>query len=87
MSLAQCGDQHDAANVLKGFGGAGVLEIKTGLVIEIRHAMRRLGLTQQTAAKQTGVTQPKVSDMMRGRGDPCIGPCQHSRPLGHTSAR
>ena len=44
LSLAQVGDQHDAAKVL----------------------MRRLGLTQQEAAKRMGITQPKVSDMMRG---------------------
>ncbi len=42
------------------------LKIKTGLVIEIRKAMRRLGLTQQDAARRMGITQPKVSDMMRG---------------------
>lgn len=42
------------------------LKIKSGLVIEIRKAMRRLGLTQQEAAKRMGITQPKVSDMMRG---------------------
>lgn len=42
------------------------LKIKTGLVIEIRKAMRKLGLTQQEAAKRMGITQPKVSDMMRG---------------------
>ncbi len=42
------------------------LKIKTGLVIEIRKAMRRLGLTQQDAAIRMGITQPKVSDMMRG---------------------
>ena len=42
------------------------LRIKTGLVIEIRKAMRRIGLTQQEAAKRMGITQPKVSDMMRG---------------------
>lgn len=42
------------------------LKIKTGLVIEIRNAMRKLGLTQQEAAKRMGITQPKVSDMMRG---------------------
>lgn len=42
------------------------LKIKTGLVIEIRKAMRRLGLTQQEAARRMRVTQPKVSDMMRG---------------------
>ncbi len=27
LSLAQSGDRHDAAKVLKGFGGAGVLEV------------------------------------------------------------
>jgi phage-related protein len=27
LSLSQAGDQHDAAKVLKGFGGAGVLEV------------------------------------------------------------
>jgi phage-related protein len=27
LSLAQSGDQHDAAKVLKGFGGAGVIEV------------------------------------------------------------
>jgi phage-related protein len=27
LSLAQFGDRHDAAKVLKGFGGAGVLEV------------------------------------------------------------
>ena len=42
------------------------LKIKTGLVIAIRKAMLELGLTQQEAAKRMGITQPKVSDMMRG---------------------
>ena len=42
------------------------LKIKTGLVIEIRKAMQSRGLTQQDAAKRMGITQPKVSDMMRG---------------------
>ena len=42
------------------------LKIKTGLVVEIRKAIRVLGLTQQEAAKRMGITQPKVSDMMRG---------------------
>jgi phage-related protein len=27
LSLAQAGDRHDAAKVLKGFGGAGVIEV------------------------------------------------------------
>jgi len=42
------------------------LKIKSGLAIEIRKAMRKLNLTQQEAAKRMGITQPKVSDMMRG---------------------
>ena len=42
------------------------LQIKTGLVIQIRKAMQARGLTQQEAAKRMGITQPKVSDMMRG---------------------
>ncbi len=49
-----------------GLPDAEKLKIKSGLVIEIRKAMRHLGLTQQAAAKRMGVTQPKVSDMMRG---------------------
>ena len=49
-----------------GLPDAEPLKIKTGLVVEIRKAMRRLGLTQQEAAKRMGITQPKVSDMMRG---------------------
>ena len=49
-----------------GLPDAEKLKIKSGLVIEIRKAMRRLGLTQQAAAKRMGITQPKVSDMMRG---------------------
>src|SRR3990172_12303259 len=49
-----------------GLPDAEKLKIKTGLVVEIRKAMRRLGLTQQDAARRMGITQPKVSDMMRG---------------------
>lgn len=49
-----------------GLADAEKLKIKTGLVIEIRKAMHGLGLTQQAAARRMGITQPKVSDMMRG---------------------
>jgi predicted XRE-type DNA-binding protein len=42
------------------------LKIKTGLVIEIRKAMKKLDLTQQETAARMGLTQPKVSAMMRG---------------------
>lgn len=49
-----------------GLPDADKLKIKTGLVIEIRKALQGLGLTQQEAARRMGITQPKVSDMMRG---------------------
>ena len=49
-----------------GLADAEKLKIITGLVFEIRKAMRSRGLTQQEAAKLIGITQPKVSDMMRG---------------------
>lgn len=57
-----------SANVFAdlGLADADKLQIKTGLVIEIRKAMQSRGLTQQEAAKRMGITQPKVSDMMRG---------------------
>ena len=60
--------QRGSGNVYADLGlpDAEKLKIKTGLVIEIRKAMRSLGLTQQEAAKRMGITQPKVSDMMRG---------------------
>lgn len=60
--------QRSSGNVYADLGlpDAEKLKIKTGLVIEIRKAMRRLDLTQQEAAKRMGITQPKVSDMMRG---------------------
>jgi predicted XRE-type DNA-binding protein len=49
-----------------GMPDAEKLRIKTGLAIQIRKAMDRLKLTQQEAAKRMGLTQPKVSSMMRG---------------------
>ncbi len=45
---------------------AGKLKIKSGLVIEITRAVRRLGLTQEEAGRRMGIPQPKVSGMMRG---------------------
>ena len=49
-----------------GLADAQKLQFKTGLAMEIRKAISTLGLTQQDAAKRMGITQPKVSDMMRG---------------------
>ena len=60
--------QRSSGNVFADLGlpDAGKLKIKTGLVIEIRKAICQQGLTQQEAATRMGITQPKVSGMMRG---------------------
>ena len=60
--------QRSSGNVFADLGlpDAEKLKIKTGLVVEIRRAMRALGLTQLAAAKRMGIPQPKVSGMMRG---------------------
>ena len=60
--------QRGSGNIYADLGlpDAEKLKIRTGLVIEIRKAMRALGLTQQEAAKRMGIPQPKVSGMMRG---------------------
>ena len=49
-----------------GLPNAEKLKIKSGLVIEITRAMRRLKLTQKAAAERMGIPQPKVSAMLRG---------------------
>lgn len=45
---------------------ASTLKIKSGLTIEITKAIREHGLTQADAAKRMGLTQPKVSSLLRG---------------------
>jgi predicted XRE-type DNA-binding protein len=49
-----------------GLPDAEQLKIKSGLVIEITRAVRRLGLTQEEAGRRIGLPQPKVSGLMRG---------------------
>ena len=49
-----------------GLPDAEKLKIKSGLVIEIVKAIRRLDLTQVAAAQRIGLTQPKVSALLRG---------------------
>jgi predicted XRE-type DNA-binding protein len=60
--------QRSSSNVFADLGlpDTEKLKFKTGLVVEIRKAMRALGLTQQAAAKRMGIPQPKVSGMMHG---------------------
>ena len=56
-----------SGNVLADLGlpNAHRLKIKSGLVIEITKATRKLGLTQIEAAIRMGIPQPKVSAMLR----------------------
>ena len=49
-----------------GLPDADKLKIKSGLVIEITRALRKLNLTQEEAARRMGIPQPKVSGLLRG---------------------
>lgn len=49
-----------------GLPDADKLQIKSGLTIEIAKAIRERGLTQAEAAERMGLTQPKVSSLLRG---------------------
>lgn len=42
------------------------LKIKSGLVIEIARALARLELSQREAGRRMGISQAKVSGMLRG---------------------
>lgn len=53
-------------NGVKVHRGSGNVFADLGLLIEIRKAMKVFGLNQQEAAKRMGISQPNVSDMMRG---------------------
>ena len=75
LSLAQAGDRHNAAKVLKGFGGAGVLEIvedDTGgtfravYTVKFREAVFVLHCFQKKSKR--GVATPKTDlDIIRAR--------------------
>jgi predicted XRE-type DNA-binding protein len=45
------------------------LRVRADLLIQIQQALKVRGLTQAEAAKILGVTQPRVSDLVRGRID------------------
>jgi predicted XRE-type DNA-binding protein len=45
------------------------LKIRADLMIELTKLIETLALTQAAAAKLLGVTQPRVSDLMRGKID------------------
>lgn len=54
-----------------GFGAieAENLRIRSALMIILTEHIKRAGLTQKEAAEALGVTQPRISDLMRGKID------------------
>lgn len=67
-----------------GLADAEKLKIKSGLVIEITRAVRRLGLMQEEAGRRMGIAQPKVSAMMRGH---FVNPSKHKLIDPHAGTR
>ena len=75
LSLAQAGDQHDAAKVLKGFGSAGVLEVveddadgtyRAVYTVRFEEAMFVLHCFQKKSKR--GIATPKKDmDLIRAR--------------------
>jgi len=65
--------RHSTGNVFSdlGFGEdeAENLKIRADLMIELTRLIEAQGLTQVAAAELLGVTQPRVSDLMRGKID------------------
>ncbi len=65
--------ERSSGNVFRdlGFGTqeAENLRVRSELMIQIRKLIERQRLTQAGAAKVFGVTQPRVSDLVRGRID------------------
>lgn len=65
--------RRSSGNVFKDLGfpqdEAEHLRVRADLLIQIQKALKARGLKQAEAAKVLGVTQPRVSDLVRGRID------------------
>lgn len=65
--------QQSSGNVFRdvGFGPkeAESLRLRAQLMVEVRRLIRARKLTQRAAAKLLGVTQPRISDLIRGKID------------------
>lgn len=48
---------------------AASMRIRAELMIALQEHIKNTGLTQAQAAKKIGVTQPRISDLMRGKID------------------
>src|SRR5437870_5782678 len=69
--MARTRVQRSTGSVFRDFGfgpeEAASLKIRADLMIEIERLLKRRRLTQTAAAKLLGVTQPRVSDLVRGK--------------------
>ena len=45
------------------------MKLRSRLMMALRDHIARVGLSQAAAAKLLGVTQPRISDLMRGKID------------------
>ena len=65
--------EQSTGNVFRdiGFGPkeAESLRLRAQLMVEVRRLIRARKLTQRGAAKLLGVTQPRISDLIRGKID------------------
>ncbi len=65
--------QHSTGNVFRdlGFGAreAESLRLRAELMVEVRRLIETRKLTQRAAASLLGVTQPRISDLIRGKID------------------
>lgn len=50
-------------------GEAANMRARSALAISLAEMIKKRGLTQAEAARRLGVTQPRVSDLMRGKID------------------
>ena len=65
--------RHSSGNAYRDLGfspeEAENLQVRSDLMIHLTKIIESRGLTQAAAAKLLGVTQPRVSDLMRGKID------------------
>lgn len=45
------------------------MRVRSGLMIALQERIKSSGMTQAEAARRFGVTQPRISDLMRGKID------------------
>jgi predicted XRE-type DNA-binding protein len=73
MASGKAKQKRSSGNVFRDLGfsseEAEHLEVRAGLMIQIEKAIKARGLKQAEAAKIMRVSQPRVSDLLRGRID------------------